>query len=112
MRTKSFSFEARRVNQIVHAQADARGLVAVSRADAALGGADFVLALEHFALRVQFAMIWKDDVRRFAQGKIFRRDLDAGFLQPFNFIDEADRVHDDAVADDTQLVLAQNARRH
>ena len=37
-----FFLEPVGIDQIVHAQADARGLVAVSRADAALGGADFV----------------------------------------------------------------------
>jgi hypothetical protein len=109
---RKFFFEPRRVNQIIHAQTDARRLVAVSRADAALGGADFIFALEHFALRIQFAVIRKNDVRRFAQDEILRRDLDADFLQADNFLDEADRVNDHAVADDAQFIFAQNARRH
>ena len=112
MRRRKFFFELGGINQIVHAQADARRLVAVSRADAALGGADFVFALEQFARAVQFAVIRKHDVRRLAQHEILRRDLDADFLQPLDFADEADRVHDDAVADDAQFLRAQNAGRH
>ena len=76
---RELCLEARRVNQIDHAQADARGFVAVGGADAALGGADFVFALEHFALGVQFAVIGKDDVGGFADEKLFGRDFDAEF---------------------------------
>ena len=109
---RKFFFEPRRVNQIVHAQADARRLVAIGRADATLGRADFVFALEHLALRVQFAVIRKNDVRRLAQDEILRADLDADFFQSLNFLDEADRVNDHAIADDAQFALAQDAGRH
>ena len=65
-------FELGGINQIIHAQTDARRLVAVSRADAALGRADLVFALEQFARAVQFAVIRKHNVRRLAQHKILR----------------------------------------
>ena len=106
-----FGFEFDRINQVADAQADAGGLVAVSGADAALGGADLVFALEHFAGAVQLAMIREHDVRRLAEHKILRRDLDAVFLEAFHFADEADGVEHDAVADDAQLVFAQDAGR-
>ena len=112
MRGGKLVFELRRINQIIHAQADARRLVAVSRADAALGGADFVFALEHFARAVQFAVIRKNDVRRFAQHEILRRDLDAEFSSALPFPDQADGINHHAVADDAEFVFAQNAGRH
>ena len=101
-------FETLRVDQVKHAQARAGRLVAVSRADAALGGADLVLALERLALGVEFAMIGKDQVRRFAQDQV-AVNADAELAQPLDFLDEAHGVHHDAVADDADLVLAQNA---
>ena len=42
---RSFSVNNCGLHQVGHAQAGARGFVAVGRADAALGGADFVLPL-------------------------------------------------------------------
>ncbi len=73
MRERSLPSSRSGSNQVNHAQTDARRLVAVGRADAALGGADLVFALEHFPLRVQLAMIRKDHVRRFAHDQIVRR---------------------------------------
>jgi hypothetical protein len=97
------------IDQIVDAQAHARGLVAVGWADAALGGADLVLALEQLAGAVQLAMIGQNHVRRLAQDEILRCHLDAVLAQSFHFADQADGVADDAIADDAQLVLAQYA---
>ena len=48
---------------------------------------------------------------RLAQHKILRRHADAVFLQPFHLADEADGVEHHAVADDAELVLAQDAGR-
>ena len=73
--------EALGIDQIDHAQARPRGLVAVGRADAALGGADLVLAFEQFALRIQFAVVGKDQVRRLAQEQV-AVDLDPELAQP------------------------------
>ena len=100
--------EALRVDQINHAQARPRRLVAVSRADAAFGGADLVLALEGLALGIEFAMIGKDQVRRLAEEEV-AVNPDAELAQPLDFLDEAHGVNHHAVADDADLVLAQNA---
>ena len=64
------ALEARRVDQVDHAQARPRRLVAVGRADAALGRANLVLALEGLALGIQLAMIGKDQVRRLAEEEV------------------------------------------
>src|SRR6185436_2565027 len=100
--------KALRMNQVDHPQAGARRLVAVGRADAALGGADFVFALENFALLVQLAVIREDDVRRFTEKQI-PVHLDLQLPQAFDFLDQIHRVHHDAVADDALLALAQDA---
>ena len=101
--------EPLRVDQVDHAQAGARRLVAVGRADAALGGADLVLAFERLALGVQFAVIGKDQVGGLAEEQV-ALDFDAELAQPLDFLDEADGVDHHAVADDADLVLAQDAR--
>ena len=59
----------------------ARRFVAVGRADAALGGADLVLAFERLALRVQLAVIGKHQVRGFAEEQV-AVDLDPELAQP------------------------------
>jgi hypothetical protein len=110
MRSGELRFEAGGINQIAHAQADAGDLVAVGRADAALGGADLVLALEHFALGVEFAVVGEHDVRGFADDEVLA-DLDADLVQAGDFVDEADGVNHHAVADDAEFVFAQDAGR-
>jgi hypothetical protein len=42
--------ETLRIDEVDHAQADARDFIAICRANAAFGGADFIFAFEHFAL--------------------------------------------------------------
>ncbi len=106
-----FFLESSRVHEVNHAQADTCRLVAVGRADAALGRADFIFALEHFPLRVQFAVIRQDEVRRLAHDEVVA-DFHAELAQAGDFLDEADGVNDHAVADDAQFVFAQNAGRH
>ena len=105
-------FEERGINQITHAQAHAGGLVAIRRANAALGGADLVFALEHFALGIQFAMIGEHHMGRLAQREIVGRHLDAQFLQTFDFFHQANRIHHHAVADHAQFLFAENAGGH
>ena len=104
IRSCELRLEALRVDQVDHAQADARGLVAVGRADAALGGADLVLALEHLALRVQFAVIREHHVRGFADEQV-AVSLHAQLAQALDLLDQADGIDHHAVADDAELFL-------
>ena len=50
-------------------------------------------------------------MRRFADEKIAVR-LDAELAEPVDFLHQAERVDDDAVADDAELAFAEDARRH
>ena len=75
--------ETVRVDQINHPQSRPRRLVAVGRADAAFGRADFVFALERFALRIQFAMIGKHQMGRLADAQIARPARPAVSIRPF-----------------------------
>src|SRR5437016_2417690 len=65
LRLKSF-----RIHEVKDPQTGARGLIAVSRTDAAFGSADLVFALERFPLGIQFAVIRENQVRRFAQKEV------------------------------------------
>ena len=111
MRAASFSSKPDGIHQIVHAQADARGFVAVGGADAAFGGADFIFALDYFALGVQFAVIGKTTWAVSLSRKFLAATLTLIFLQSLDFGDEAERVDDHAVADDAQFIFPQDARR-
>ena len=99
-----------RVYQVDHPQAGARGLVAVGRADPAFGGADFIFALEDFALLIEFAMIRQDQVGGLAEKQITVH-LHLHGAQHLDLGAEADRIDDDAVADDAGLAGAQDAGR-
>ncbi len=97
-----------RTHKIDHAQAGAGGLVAVGRADAALGGADLVAALAQFARFVEGAMVGQHKVGRFADEEAAGQ-LDAPFFEPFDFRDQGDRINDHAVGDDAFFPRAKNA---
>ena len=56
-------------------------------------------------------MIRKDQVRRLAEEEVVL-DPDAELAQPLDFLDEADRIDHHTVADDADLILAQDARRN
>lgn len=101
--------EAVRADEVHHADADARRLVAVARADAAFGGADLALALGEFARAVELAMIREDHVGGLGNEEIFGRHGDAELGEAVEFFHEADGVEHDAVADDAGLVLAEDA---
>ena len=58
----SFSRKISRVEQVLHAQADALGLVGVGRPDAALGGAELVLATSRSVDRVELLVVRQDQV--------------------------------------------------
>ena len=98
------------LHQIGHAQAGARGFVAVGGTDAALGRADFGVSLAQLALFIERAVVRQDEVRAIADQQI-PADRDADLAKAVDFADERDRVDDDAVADDADLAAPQNAGR-
>ena len=98
------------LHQVGHAQTGARGLVAVGRADAALGRADFRVALPHLALFIERAVIRQDEVRAVADQQV-PADLDPDLAQTVDLADERDRIDDDAVADHANFPRPQNAGR-
>ena len=100
--------EAFRVEDAAHAQAGAIDLVAVSRADAAQGGANFALALEGFADGVKRLVVREHHVGGVADVQA-AGGIDAGFFQAINFLEQADGVDDDAVADDAGGAPAKDA---
>ena len=97
-------------DQISHAQPGAGCLVTVSRADAALGGADLVLSLESLAALVERTVVGHHQVGAVADQEILI-NLDAALPQTLDLLDKCNRVNDDAVADDADLPLAENAGR-
>ena len=100
----------RRVGKVDDADGAAADLVLVGRADAALGGADLVLALENLALLIQLAVIRENEVRRLADQQVLL-NLDAELGQADDLAHEAHRVYDHSVADHTHLALAEDAGR-
>ncbi len=96
------------LHQVGHAQTGARGLVAVGRTDAALGRADFRVALAQLALFIERAVIRQDEVRAVADQQI-PADLDSDLAQAVDLADERDRIDDDAVADHADFAAPQNA---
>src|SRR5437899_3881625 len=81
--------EAIRVDQVEHAQTSSRGFVAVGWADAAFGSADFIFAFENFALRIELAMIRKDQVGSFTEEQI-AVGFDSEVAEAFDLFDQAD----------------------
>ena len=99
-----------RLHQIRHPQAGARGLVAVGRADAALGRADLRVAFPQLALFIERAVIGQNEVGAITDQQILP-DLDLELAQPFDLGDERDRIDHDAVADHADFAAPQNSRR-
>ena len=97
-----------RVEDAAHAQADAVDLVAVSRADAAQGGAEFALALERLACGVECLVVREHHVCGVADVQP-TGGIDAGFFQAVDLLQQADGVDDDAVADDAGGAFAEDA---
>ena len=97
------------VQQVLHADADARVLVHVARADAAAGGADLVLAELLLVGAVQQQVVRHDEVGVAADAQVVAAD--AAPAQGLDLAEEDVRVDDDAVADDAGLGLVEDARR-
>ena len=96
------------VEQVLHADADARVLVHVARADAAAGGADLVLAELLLVGAVQQQVVRHDEVGVAADAQVVAAD--AAAAQRLDLTEQDVRVDDDAVADDARLGLVEDAR--
>ena len=98
------------VQQVLHADAHAGHLVLVARSNAALGGADVVLAQQFLVGAVQVDVIRHDHMR-------VARDLEVGggdavTLEHVDFLEEHGGVHHAAVADDRDAVRVHDAGGH
>ena len=112
-RTRAWSFlgEDRRLHEVGDPQAHARRLVTVRGADAALGGADLVLALELLAPLVDQTVIGQHEVRAVADEEVAVHFHPLG-AQSVDLSDQRDGIDDHAVADDADLAGTQDARRN
>ena len=95
------------VEQVLHADADARVLVDVARADAAAGGADLVLAELLLVGAVEEQVVRHDEVGVAADAQVVAAD--AARPQRLELAEQDVRVDDDAVADDAGLGLVEDA---
>ncbi len=98
------------VEEVLHAQAHAQRLVGVGGADAALGGAELVLAEEPLGDAVELLVVRHDQVRVARQ--LHARGVDALALEHVELVDEHRGVDDHAVADDGGDVRVEHAARH
>ena len=96
------------VQEVLHAKSDARGLVGVGGADAALGRAQRVLAEEALGEAVQFLVVGHYQVRVARDDE--PRDVDVLRAQGVQFGEQHGGVDHDAVADDRRDRGVQHAR--
>ena len=97
------------VEQVLHADADARVLVDVARADAAPGGADLELAELLLVGAVEEQVVRHDQVGVAADAQVVAAD--AARAQGVELAEQDVRVDHHAVADDAGLGLVEDARR-
>ena len=98
------------VQQILHADALAGGLVLIARSDAALRRANFVFAETLLIRTVEVLVVRHDDVRITADFEVLAGDslgLEHGHL-----FDKHAGVHHHAVTDDRHRVLVHDTGRH
>ncbi len=98
------------VEQVLHAQAHAQRLVGVGGADAALGGAQLVLAEAALGDAVELLVVRHDQVR--VAGELHARHVDALGREHVELGDEHRGVDHHAVADDRRDVGEEHAARH
>ena len=98
------------VEDATHPQAHTVDLVAVCRADAAHGGADFIFALQRLAGGIECLVVGEHHVGGIAHVQP-ALGIDAGLEQPVDLLDQPDRIHHDTVADDAGCSLPQNPGR-
>src|SRR5204863_2856316 len=79
--------------------------------NATLGCADLIFPFEDLPLSIEFSMVRKNQVSGFAEEKI-TIEFDSELSQALHFLDQAHRIHDDAVADNTNFFRTENAGRH
>ena len=97
------------VEQVLHAQAEPPGAVAVGRPDAAAGRADLGAAEAGLVRPVEGDVVRHDHVRAAADPDA--ADVDAARREHVELVDQGDRVDHDAVADDRGDVRVEHARR-
>ena len=95
------------VQQVLHADADARVLVDVAGADAAAGGADLELAELLLGGAVQQQVVGHDQVGVAGDAQVV--DRHAAAVQGLDLAEEDVRVDHHAVADDARLGLVEDA---
>jgi hypothetical protein len=98
------------VHEIRHAQATAVDFIGVGGADAAFGGADFLVAEGGFAGGVEFLVAGQHDMGAVGYQQLVRGDGDAFGFYPFDFLDQSGRVDHHAVADDIGFRIPEDAR--
>ena len=98
------------VEHVLHAQADAGHLVLVARADAALGGADVLLAELLLERAVEVDMPGHDDVGVARDLEVLGRD--AVMLEHVDLLKDDLGVHDAAVTDHGHVIGVHDARGH
>ena len=98
------------VEQVLHADADPRGLVGVGGADAAAGGADLQPAQHQLGVGVDDAVPGHDQVR--VSGDAEAGQVDAALLQAVQLLHQHLGVDHAAVADHAQGARPEDAARH
>ncbi len=97
------------IEQVGHAQTTAVDLVGVGRTDATLGGTDLTLAQCRFAGGIEFLVKREYDVGAVGDNKLVGPDADTLLLDAGNLGDQTYRIDDNAVADDVDLFVPQDA---
>ena len=96
-----------RVEQVLDANAAAGSFVLIARADAAVGGADFVFAQTELGRLVEFNVVGHDPVSIARDRQALARKALA--FEHAHFLNENLRVHHNAIADDRHGLVIQNA---
>ena len=104
-------FERLWIGEIAHPDRAAPDFVLVSRADAAAGGTDLLIAPPLLAGTVERAVRRQDQRRVVGKPQIMRRDLKPLFAHRLDLGDERPGIDDDAAADDRKLARADDPRR-
>ena len=97
------------IHEIADTDAHTGHFIHVARADAAFGRADLGLAQGFFLEFVQALMVRQDHVSTVADGDA--ADVDALVMHFLDFLQDNAGVDDDAVAEDADLAVVQDARR-
>ena len=100
--------EQRGMQQIDDAQAAARHLVFVGRADAAAGGADLLASRRAFGGQLDHAVVGQDDLRAVGDEEM-AVDIDAELAHAVDFAEECNGIEHHAVADDAFAARAKHA---